>query len=115
MHALRALITKPGNTDSVLLRTWSDNLFYNPIYNDVVEVIKQSVGFIRKTNALLETKEYAGLLIEVVFDSYENYESYVNQPSTISLWEMVNLFAEEHGIVIERIDSNLISDLQIII
>ena len=115
MHALRAIISKPGNKDSVVLRTWSDNLFYNPMYNDIVEVIKQSVGYIRKTSILLETKEYAGLLIEIVFDSYENYETYVNQPSTISLWEMINLFAGEHGIVIERIDSNLISDLQIII
>jgi hypothetical protein len=100
MHSFRVFLSTPGSLDLAVLRTFGDTVFHNPLYADVVAAFRQRLGFIRKTNTLIDSKDEIGVLIEILFDSEENCKLYASDPSTVSLWEYFGMYANENGITI---------------
>ncbi len=100
MHSVRSILEIPGSNDPVPLRSFGDTIFFNPIYVDVMLALKERPGFIRKTNTLVEGKDNACIMVEILFDSKENCDLYWSDPSIVSLWEYFTLYASESGITV---------------
>jgi len=106
MHSVRTILELTNSSDAAALRSFGDTIFFNPIYIDVMAALKERPGFIRKTNTLVEGKDNAYVVIEILFDSKENCETYWSEPSIVSLWEYFTMYAGENGINVSSELSN---------
>jgi len=63
-------------------------------------------GFMYNSHSLVEYKDTAKLVSQVVFDTKENFDVYVSDPQTINLWELIESLSKESGVLIQFIDTD---------
>jgi len=95
-------IDRPG----MKLRSWADSLYYNPMYSTIRSQMADRPGFMYNSHSLVEYKDTAKLVSQVVFDTKENFDVYVSDPQTINLWELIESLSKESGVLIQFIDTD---------
>ena len=102
MWALRYNLEIQGSLDPIPLREFGDTIMNNPMYGDIVAALKERPGFVQKTAAVTETQTRCFAITELVFDTKENFDLYITDPSTISLWDLFEIFAVESGMTVQK-------------
>lgn len=98
-------IDRPG----MKLRAWADSLYYNPMYSTIRAQIAERPGFMFNSHSLIEYKDTAKLVSQVVFDSKENFDSYAADPQTVNLWDLIDSLSKESGVSINFTDTDQFS------
>jgi antibiotic biosynthesis monooxygenase (ABM) superfamily enzyme len=95
-------VDRPG----VKLRGWADSLYYNPMYSTIRAQMADRPGFMYNSHSLVEYKNTAKLVSQVVFDTKENFDVYAADPQTTNLWELIESLSKESGVSIKFIDTD---------
>jgi len=98
------LTPRNQNEARKLCKEFIDNLYFHPMYEPLVENLKQQVGFAHKASTVYESAEKVKLITSLAFDTQENYELYANEESTQELWNYLFLFADEEGFDVDIVD-----------
>lgn len=100
------IIDKTEQRPGPKLRSWADALYHNPMYATIRSQMADRPGFMHNSHSLVEYKDTAKIISQVVFDNKENFDVYANDPQTINLWEMIQSLSKETGVKIEYIDTD---------
>ena len=104
---LTTLVTDPSvDKPGMKLRDWADSLFYNPVYDTIRSQRAERPGFMFNSHTVIEYKNTAKLVSQVVFDTKENFDVYAADPQTISIWEFIDALSKESGVSIQFIDTD---------
>lgn len=95
-------IDNPG----IKLRAWADSLFYNPMYDTIRSQRAERPGFMFNSHTVIEYKNTAKLVSQVVFDTKENFDTYAADPQTVSICELVESFSREEGLNLSFVDTD---------
>ena len=105
MKSRRATLYIPGSNDTTRLREFTNDIYNNPMYETVMITLRETAGFVQKSSSIIESKDRVSMISEVVFDNEENFNNYINDPATLSLWDFITVLAENSVIVTEIVDS----------
>ena len=94
-------VERPG----IKLRSWADALYYNPMYATIRAQMADRPGFMYNSHSLIEFKDTAKLVSQVVFDTKENFDVYATDPQTVNLWDLLESLSKESGVRIEYVDT----------
>ena len=97
-------VDKPG----MKLRSWADSLYYNPMYATIRSQMAERPVFMYNSHSLIEYKDTAKLVSQVVFDTKENFDVYAVDPQTVNLWELIESLSKESGVYISFTDTDRI-------
>jgi hypothetical protein len=88
------------------LRAWADALYHNPMYATIRSQLAERPGFLYNSHTLIEYKNTAKIISQVVFDSKENFDVYATDLQTVNLWEMIQSLSKETGVKIQFVDTD---------
>lgn len=88
------------------LRAWADALYHNPMYSTIRSQMAERPGFMYNSHSLVEYKNTAKIVSQVVFDNKEHFDMYATDPQTVNLWEMIQSLSKETGVKIEFTDTD---------
>lgn len=106
MATVNAVVESKGANNPEMIRNFVRGIILNPLYSDVAEDTKSKAGFVSKSLSVIEDKEKSYIHVEINFDSEENKLAYLDDPSTVSLWDMLSMIAAESGLDV-KIDRNV--------
>jgi hypothetical protein len=96
---IRVVNNRTNERQDVILRSWADSLYHNPVYSTIRNQVVQRPGFISNSHALIDYQDNSATFItQIMFDSKENFLLYAEDPQTVSKWEMVTQFGKEAGL-----------------
>jgi hypothetical protein len=98
MAIFKAVIETRETNDPEIILNFVRGIILNPLYSDVSKDTKNKNGFVSRSLSVVEDKEKNYILVQIEFDSEENKIAYVEDPSTVSLFSMLGLFADDAGL-----------------
>ena len=91
-------INVPREEQTQKLKDWSDSLYYNPMYAMVREQIMERQGFVSTSHSIVQYTNKTALVSQLLFDSKENFDNFVNDPQTVNIVNMLQTLAGESGL-----------------
>jgi hypothetical protein len=102
MWTTNYILRDPTRQEGTRLREFMFNLYSHNMYEPLSAATAQRPGFIRKENAIIQTKDELYLKASVTFDTEENFKAFVEDESIESLYDFVMLTAYSEGFTGER-------------
>jgi len=107
MYGRIATMKPLDQNDWEIIPNFIHELRTNSMYRFIVEDMMSRPGFVKKEHTVREDNQGQTFFSCIVFDSKENFDLYINEESTESLWTFVEISATQKGLTMTIEDKEI--------
>ena len=107
MYGRIIVLTLKESTESSKLKEFANDIIHQSAYDVIVIRMKESPGFIYKTHTVLDTAKEQKIISHLVFDNETNFLEYSNAIENVSVWEILQDYADTAGLKLEYNDGEV--------